>query len=82
MAQEEKYRDLYAVAILFEEVFSSISLKNSYLAFLPASSVPIFSCFEIFSIAPATAFISALNSFASAFTLVFIVPLAIFTAFL
>ena len=32
---------LCAIAILFELVFSKISLKNSYLTFLPASSVPI-----------------------------------------
>ena len=38
---------LCAIAILFEFVFFNISSKNSYLAFLPASSVPIFLSFAI-----------------------------------
>ena len=40
---------LCAVAILFESVFFNTFSKKSYLIFLPASSVPIFDSFAIFT---------------------------------
>ena len=39
---------LCAVAILFDFVFSRTSSKNSYLIFLPVSSVPLFKLLAIF----------------------------------